>query len=173
MSSIEEIVAKKIDEIFTDEKIKSIVRHEVEERIGKLIWELEDYIKETLIKKVPQMICTEHIEEEIRERVSPEKIGELIEEKMKGRWFEELVESEIREAFKKIEMETFKDKVVEAALNTAREYAKQITSEKLKEIFEARINASFSFIINSIEETRRVVMDLMQRVSRLEMRGHD
>jgi len=168
MSSIEEIVAKKIDEIFSNKKIESIVRHEVEERIGKLIWELEDYIKETLIKKIPQMICTKYIEEEIREKLNPEKIDELIKEKMKGMWFEDLVESKIREAFKEIKIEMLKDKVVEAALNMAREYAKQITSEKLKEIFEERINAPFNFIINTIEETRKITIDLMQRVSHLE-----
>jgi len=171
MSSVEEIVAKKIDEIFTNEKIESIIRHEMEERIGKLIWELESYIKETLTNKISQICFEKHIKEMVKEKLSPEKIDEYIKEKMKSMWFEDLVESKIREAFKEIRIEALKDKIVEAALNMAREYAKQITSDKLKEIFEERINAPFSFIINTIEETRKITMDLMQRVSRLESRG--
>jgi hypothetical protein len=166
--SLEELVSKKIGEMLAEEKVESIVRHELEERIGKVLWQLEDYLRDTLVKQAFEKFCEKRVEEVVKERLKPENVEETIRKILGSMWLERTVEEKVREAFSQINREVFRDEVVKAALNAAREYAKQITAEELRRIFEERLNTSFSFIMSSLEMLRKVTADLMERVGRLE-----
>jgi len=54
--NLEEMIKKEVDRVFNEEKIKSIVRHEIEERLGKIVWDLEDVVKAAIMNKVAQSI---------------------------------------------------------------------------------------------------------------------
>ncbi|MCL7388548.1 MAG: hypothetical protein LZ173_01225 [Thaumarchaeota archaeon] len=179
--SLEEIITRKINEVFQEDKIQSIIRHEVEERIADMFWKLEMYIKNTLAEKVKEVIenkkFEELIESGLREFITPERIQEHINRKVNARYIEEealkMARDVAEDTVKKLVSNTLKDEVVKTVIETARDVARRYTGEAINKIIEQNIGLEIKFIIGSIEEIRKtqslIISELQMIQQRLQM----
>jgi hypothetical protein len=49
---IKEMVRQEVERIFNDKMIQSIVKHEVEERIARIVWDSETRVVDMLVQKI-------------------------------------------------------------------------------------------------------------------------
>lgn len=154
----EEEIKKIIDTIINEEKIESIVRHELEERIGRIIWEASDVMREIIAKRVMEELAKVKIEE------LEGKVKEMIKEKV----IDYIKYYEGREQIRKLIDTTFNsmknevEKIItENVSKEAIEEAKALVDKFFKERIEERTFEKVDYILRRIDE-------LSQRVTNLE-----
>ena len=168
MEPLKELINQKIEELLQENKIESIIRHELEERISDFIWRLESFIKEKLVEKAVQTLTLKKFEETIEEKTKSEEFDKLLNKILESYEITSLINSRIQGAFNEIPRETLKNQIVQKAIQEAEKIAKETTNQKLIEIFENRINTTFDFYLRGFSDLARQVADLSTRITRLE-----
>jgi hypothetical protein len=168
MSNIEELVKKKIDEIWNEEKVEDIVRHELEERIERVFYSLDNWIREYLVNIVLERILKSKIEKLIDEQLTAENIKKHVDRMFRDYIIENITKDKIREAINKIPDEVLKEQMVKNAVEEAKEIGRNYTKQMLMDILKGYCDMELKYLLNSVEELRTVTADLVKRVSRLE-----
>jgi len=149
--SIEAKVKEIATELLEEERIKSIVRHEIEERIGKVVWDLSDRIVSILAEKVSKAIRFEEIVEQARS-----KIPEVIEKALEGWEFRksvnEALDKVVKEAMPKVD--DVASKIVEEVEEDAIRIAKMRVNEVLRKKLEEQVYGGLNRILKDIDELR-------------------
>jgi hypothetical protein len=166
--SIEELVKRKIDEIWNEEKIEDVVRHELEERVQKVLYKTDDWIREYLATIIVKIFKKEKLEKLVDEQLTAEKVIERINSLLKDWSIENLVKEKLRGVINEIPVEILNEQMVKNAIEEAREIARSYTRQTLMDILKGYCDMELRYLLNSIEELRTVSADLVKRVSRLE-----
>jgi len=167
----EELVKKRIDELLKEEKINDIVRHEIEERISRRIWQIyrecvEDTISRELkelqpkIHKMLEEEATTQIKELIKKNIN--KIDEEIQYHItREPYIKDALSSIIRE-------KVINDPEVQKSINEWRQKAGSIVEQQIQNIHQAIVAELERRYLLNMESITTMLRDLVQRVSILE-----
>jgi uncharacterized membrane-anchored protein YjiN (DUF445 family) len=166
---IQQMVREEVERVFNDKMIQSIVKHEVEERIARIVWDSETRVVDMLVQKIVFRNLNELLDKELPE----EKARKIVQEKIKAYDIPYQVRNRLDKVLGEMPDEVFKQKVDEAvqkAVKEVAEHAKQVieryTREEVDKIFQGRIGVGIDIIVGSIQDLRRRLDYLEQELAR-------
>jgi uncharacterized membrane protein YheB (UPF0754 family) len=168
-SQIKEMVRQEVEMVFNDKMIQSIVKHEVEERIARIVWDSEGRVVDMLVQK----IVFRELKELLDKIMPEEKVRKIVQEKINAFDIPYRVRNRVDEVLEQMPDEVFKQKVDEAvqlAVKEVAEHAKQVieryTREEVDKIFQGRIGVGIDIVVGSIQDLRRRLDYLEQELAR-------
>lgn len=175
LETVKELVKAKINEYLTPMMINDVVRHEFEERVGTVIWSIcRDSLKDMIRKELEEL--KPRIHQMFEQEVKP-KLHEFIESKLSDieKSLRRDIEYEriVRDVFSQIIREkVMNDPEVNAVIQKMRAEAINIVNEKINDIRHNIKEELVRRYLIDFETMKKIIEDLMQRVSRFESQAH-